>query len=276
MPGQNTATYFVVVTYAPITFMGKQGLPECGTLPRVLRWKKQSVDAKTAENHQSFARHALWRFVCLSACVTRTAMLWDHATTTSWHAGPTGHLLVSDMLFMHYAEVFLSALERLDAVRPGITAAGLQHQDALSTGGRSSLRESLGLGEVDDNGSGSGSGSNSSGSGGSGSAAAYMGGGRGAILPPPAWCKGWRFCDWAGNYRCADTYFPLAGKEGSRLLDMVSERTPAVLNRNHSEHFVEPAIGRWVVTLNEEARSIKDYLLVPPPEGFHHPIDMKW
>lgn len=199
-------------------------------------------------------------------------MLRDDATR-SWHAGPTGHLLVSDMLFMHYAEVFLRAIERLDAERPGITAAGLQHQDALSSGGRNNLREALGLGEVDDGGSGS---SSIRSGGGSGNAATYMGGGRGAILPPPAWCKDWRFCEWAGNYRCANTYFPLAGKEGSRLVDMVSEGTPAVLNRNHSEYFVEPSKGRWVVTLNEEAQSIKDYLAVPPPEGFHHPIDMKW
>lgn len=208
--------------------------------------------------------------------MTRTAALWDNATS-SWHAGPTGHLLVSDMIFMHYAKVFLTAIERLDAERPGITAAGLQHLDALSRGGKNSLRESLGLGEVGDDGSGGDRGSNSGGDGGgSGNAAAYMGGGRGAILPPPAWCKGWRFCEWAGNYRCADTYFPLAGKEGSRLVDMISERTPAVLNRNRSEHFVDPSGGRWVVTLNEEAESIKEYLAVPPPEGFHHPIDMKW
>lgn len=198
--------------------------------------------------------------------------------TSRWHAGPTGHQLVSDMLFMHYAEVFLSALERLDAVRPGITAAGLQRQDALSSGGRSSLRESLGLVEVGDNGSGidGSSGGGGGGDSGSGNVAAFMGGGRGGILPLPAWCKGWRFCDWAGNYRCADTYFPLAGKDGSRLVDMVSESTPAVLNRDHSEHFVEPSGGRWVLTLNEEAQKIKDYLAVPPPEGFHHPIDMKW
>lgn len=202
-------------------------------------------------------------------------MLWDHPAS-SWHAGPTGHLLVSDMLFMHYAKVFLSAMERLDAARPGITAAGLQHQDALSSGGRNGLREALGLWEVDDDGS-DGDSIRSGGDGGSsGKAAAWMGGGRGGILPPPTWCDGWRFCDWAGNYRCADTYFPLAGKEGSRLVDMVSERTPAVLNRNHSEYFVEPSRGRWVVTLNEESQKIKDYLEVPPPEGFHHPIDMKW
>lgn len=187
---------------------------------------------------------------------------------------------MGDMLFMHYAAVFLSALERLHAMRPGITIAGLRNQDALSSGGRSSLRESLGLGEVDDNGSGgsgSGSGSGSGGDGdGSGNAAAFMGGGRGEILPSPAWCKGWRFCDWAGSYRCANTYFPLAGKEGSRLIDMVSERTPAVLNRNRSEYFVEPSRGRWAVTLNEQAPSLKKYLGMPPPEGFHHPIDMKW
>lgn len=196
--------------------------------------------------------------------------------TSSWHAGPTGHQLVSDMLFMHYAEVFLRAIERLDAARPGITAAGLRHQDALSSGGRNSLREDLGLWEIDGAGNDSGRKSSDDDGGGSDNSAAYMGGGRGAILPPPAWCKGWRFCDWAGNYRCANTYFPLAGKEGSRLVDMVSERTPAVLNRNHSEYFVDPSRGRWVVTLNEESRSIKDYLALPPPEGFHHPIDMKW
>ena len=209
------------------------------------------------------------------ACLTRTAMLRGDATS-SWHAGPTGHQLVSDMLFMHYAEVFLRAIERLDAARPGITAAGLRHKDALSSGGRNSLREDLGLWKIDGAGNDTGRKSSDGDGGGSDNSAAHMGGGRGAILPPPAWCKGWRFCDWAGNYRCANTYFPLAGKEGSRLVDMVSERTPAVLNRNHSEYFVDPSRGRWVVTLNEESRSIKDYLALPPPEGFHHPIDMKW
>lgn len=185
---------------------------------------------------------------------------------------------MSDMLFMHYAKVFLSAMERLDVARPGITAAGLQNLDALSSGGKNSLREALGLGEAAGNGSDRSDSNKSGGDGGdgSGNAAAFMGGGRATILPPPAWCKGWRFCEWAGNYRCADTYFPLAGKEGSRLVDMISERTPAVLNRNHSEYFMEPSRGRWVVTLNEESQKIKDYLQVPPPEGFHHPIDMKW
>eukprot|EP00903_Cladosiphon_okamuranus_P005594 g5566.t1 len=202
----------------------------------------------------------------------------DFQHPVGWHAGPKGHLLVSDIIFMHYAKVFLSAIERLDAARPGITAAGVQNLDALSSGGKTFLREALGLGEADDN-NGDSSNKNSGGGGrgdSSGNAAAFMGGGRGAILPPPAWCTDWRFCKWAGNYRCSDTYFPLGGKEGSRLVDMVSERTPAVLNRNHSEFFVEPSKGQWAVTLNEQSQKIKDYLLVPPPEGFHHPIDMKW
>lgn len=184
------------------------------------------------------------------------------------------------MLFMHYAAVFMKALERLDGVSPGITAAGLRQHDALFGTGRNSLRESLGLGVVGvtiaaDRGGGSTTPDNNSDES-ANAAAAYMGGGRGDILPPPVWCKGWRFCDWAGSYRCANTYFPLAGKGGSRLLEMLSERTPAVLNRNRSENFVEPSPGRWAITLNEEARGIKYYLKMPSPDGFHHPIDMKW
>lgn len=199
------------------------------------------------------------------------------------------------MLFMHYAAVLMSALERLDAVRPGITAAGLRQHESLSELGRNSLRESLGLGAGAgvgvgvgvtsanaDRGGGSAAPDNDNNgderdrSSSSSSAAAYMGGGRGDILPPPAWCKGLRFCDWAGSYRCANTYSPLAGRDGSRLLDMVSGRTPPVLNRDHSENFVEPSPGRWAVTLNEEVGKLKAYLEMPPPDGFHHPIDMKW
>lgn len=199
----------------------------------------------------------------------------------SWHAGPTGHLLLGDMLFMHYAVVFLSALERLNVVHPGITAAGLRQHKTLFERSGKSLRESLGVGVTNaaanhDQESTAIGNDKSDESDRNSSATAYMGGGRGDILPPPAWCKGWRFCDWAGSYRCANTYFPLAGRDGSRLVDMVSERTPAVLNRDHSETFVEPSPGRWAVTLNEEADSIKAYLKMPPPDGFHHPIDMKW
>ncbi|CAM9497950.1 unnamed protein product, partial [Laminaria digitata] len=103
-----------------------------------------------------------------------------------------------------------------------------------------------------------------------------MGAGRGSILPPPAWCAGSSFCEAAGNYRCANTFFPLAGKEGSRLLDMVSERTPAVLNFDRKEHMVKPTEGHWAVTLNENAPNLLAYLEMTPPEGMHHPIDMKW
>lgn len=191
------------------------------------------------------------------------------------------------MLFMHYGAVFLSALERLEVVRPGITASGLRQHETLSERGMGILRESLGLDaggmSVTNAAAGADGGSTAPGNdnvnsskSSSNSTGAYMGGGRGDILPPPAWCKGWRFCDWAGSYRCANTYSPLAGRDGSRLVDMVSERTPTVLNRHRLENFVEPSPGRWAVTLNEESANIKAYLQVPPPEGFHHPIDMKW
>ncbi|CAN0537469.1 unnamed protein product [Ectocarpus sp. 12 AP-2014] len=203
----------------------------------------------------------------------------DFPRPVGWHAGPTGHLLVADMLFMAYAEVFLRALERLNGVKPGITAAGLRQLDALSANGRLNLRESLGLG----GGGGTDTPPNPHGEAtaadrqsGSNNYPAFMGGGRGDILPPPSWCKDYRFCQGAGSYRCANTYSPLAGKNGSRLLDMVSENTPVVLNRNRSDYFVEPSQGHWAVTLNEEAQSIKDYLKVSPPRGFHHPIDHKW
>ncbi len=204
----------------------------------------------------------------------------------SWHAGPPGHQLVADMLFMHYAEVFLGAVERLDAAAPGITASQLRADSGEGgnaaaataaaittadgrTSNKESLREALGLGP--------------------GAVARpdagneqeeeefYMGGGRGGILPPPAWCADWMFCSEAGNYRCASSYFPLAGGEGSRLLNMVSERSPAaVLNHDHFEYFAEPAASNWAVTLNEESPNLIEYLGMAPPPGFHHPIDMKW
>lgn len=197
----------------------------------------------------------------------------------SWHPAPGGHALVADMLFMHYAKVFLSALDRLEKVEPGWTVTQFLE---LSDSSRASLGVSLGLwgeegsaqvstGTVDARAStrsvGAGDGDRHS--------DIFLGGGRGSVLPRPAWCKGWRFCEGAGNYRCANTYFPLAGKNGSRLLDMVSERTP-VLNSGHETLLKKPGRGHWAVTLNEVKLPILEYLKTTPPEGMHHPIDMKW
>ncbi|CAM9541948.1 unnamed protein product [Pylaiella littoralis] len=216
-----------------------------------------------------------------------------------WHAAPPGHQLVADMLFMHYSEVFLGAMTRLDDAAPGVTARqlrGLDDFDAAAAAAAAgdkvapegkeqrvrsmkSLRGALGLGvdalypADEDREDG-----------------IYMGGGRGDILPPPAWCADERLCAGAGNYRCACTYFPLAGAETTaRLVNMVTvaseeegttttttTTTPLVLNLNRSQHFVEPSAGRWAVTLNEEAPNLKSYLETDPPAGFHHPIDMKW
>lgn len=183
----------------------------------------------------------------------------------SWHAGPPGHQLIADMLFMHYAKVFIGALERLDGVMPRVTASQLRGSNPEQTLTMTSLRETLDLGP-------GAVASTSEGDEGD----PYMGGGRGDILPPPATCADWMFCSGAGDYRCANSYFPLAGDEGSRLLGMVWEGTPAVLNADLSEYFAEPAAGHWAVTLNEQSPKLIEYLTVAPPEGFHHPIDMKW
>lgn len=191
------------------------------------------------------------------------------------------------MLFMHYAEVFLRAVERLDAAAPGVTATQLRGDSGEGGGNaaaaaaaaittadgrasnRESLREGLGLGP--------GAVARPDAGGDEEEEELYMGGGRGGILPPPVWCADWMFCSEAGNYRCASSYFPLAGGGGSRLLDMVSERSPAaVLNRHHSEYFAEPLSSEWAVTLNEESPNLIQYLDTAPPPGFHHPIDMKW
>lgn len=188
----------------------------------------------------------------------------------SWHPSPTGHLLLADMLFMHYAKVFLGAVDRLQDVAPGTTATQLREMNSLS---RKSLRSSLGLGDGKSVARRIGDGAGDEGSGGSD---VYMGGGRGSILPRPVWCIGWRFCEGAGSYRCANTYFPLAGKEGSRLVDMVSERTPAILNRNHEQYLTQPSEGHWTITLNEESQNFLRYLKSTPPKGMHLPIDMKW
>lgn len=182
---------------------------------------------------------------------------------------------MSDMLFMNYAKVFLSALERLERVLPGVTAAGLRNPDFFFTNGRDTLQESLGLTGVAGATHAPGIAESGGGSGGD-DVDSYIGPGREVILPAPSWCKGWRFCDWAGSYRCANTYSPLAGKERSGLLDLVSERMPVISNRDRSENFVKPSPGRWAVTLNEDAPFYKQYLKMTPPEGFHHPIDSKW
>lgn len=191
----------------------------------------------------------------------------------SWHPGPVGHELVADMLFMHYAEVFLRALERLDEVEPGTTVTQLREKSLPS---RLSLGKTLGLGNetlvarvsatADDDTRGVGTESSD----------IFMGKGRGSVLPPPVWCKGLYFCRGAGNYRCANTYVPLAGKEGSRLVDMVSERTGAVLNRDRQYFDVQPSEGHWAVTLNENVYNIVHYMKEGPPKGMHLPIDMKW
>lgn len=197
----------------------------------------------------------------------------------SWHPAPGGHALVADMLFMHYAKVFLNALDRLEKAAPGWAVS---HFLELSASSRASLGVSLGLwGEdlSDQASAGTADARASTGSVGAGDgdrySGSYLGGGRGSVLPRPAWCKGWRFCEGAGNYRCANTYFPLAGKNGSRLVDMVSERTP-VVNSGHELFLKKPSRGHWAVTLNEVKVPILEYLKTTPPEGMHHPIDMKW
>lgn len=180
------------------------------------------------------------------------------------------------MLFMHYAEVFLKAVGRLEDVAPGVTARQLRDSggerkpdDAAAPSSEretresihdlTSLRETLGLGVevVDDDDS------------------VYMGGGRGDFLPPPAWCAEWRFCSGAGSFRCASTYFPQAAGNGSRLVGMVSAKSPAILNLDHKDVIAEPTSGHWAMTLNEEATSLLEYIRTVPPEGFHHPIDLK-
>lgn len=197
-----------------------------------------------------------------------------------WHAGPSGHLLVADMLFMHYAEVFLSAMSRLEGVAPGVTGAELREKGSASrTDLRTSLGGLMGVGGAAEGVVATGGGHDGKGDegGGGGGGGGYMGAGRGSILPPPAWCAGSNFCEASGNYRCATTFFPLAGKAGSRLLDMVSpEGARRVLNLDREEYMVAPAEGHWAVTLNEEAANLLAYLKLTPPKGTHHPIDMKW
>ena len=168
------------------------------------------------------------------------------------------------MLFMHYAEVFIGALKRLDGALPGITASQLRGSDPEQASSMRSLRGALDLGP------------GAVASSGDDEADGFMGAGRGDVLPPPALCADWMFCSGAGDFRCANSYFPLAGDESSRLLDMVWEGTPAVINADHSEYFAEPTAGHWAVTLNEESPKLIEYFGVAPPEGFHHPIDMKW
>lgn len=186
----------------------------------------------------------------------------------SWHPAPAGHRLVADILFMHYAKVFLRAMSRLEKVSPGWTATELRKQDEASI---HSLGVSLELWEDEQRSNGAddyGTVSRRS--------SLFMGGGRGEALPSPRWCASWRFCRGAGNYRCANTYFPLAGREGSRLLDMVSEGM-SVLNSKCENHFVTPNTGHWSLTLNEEKPSILEYLKTGrAPKGKHVPIDMKW
>lgn len=64
--------------------------------------------------------------------------------------------------------------------------------------------------------------------------------------------------------RCANTYYPLGGNQGSRLLDMIvasedgervesdgSHKHPHLVNGHMKNLLVAPTEGRWAVTLNE-------------------------
>lgn len=181
---------------------------------------------------------------------------------------------MADMLFMHYGQVFLSALERLEKLAPGSTPTQLRETAAPA---RTTLGTALGLGNAGKVPRGSTPTDNivEGGHENGGDSDVFMGGGRGSILPRPTWCSSWRFCMIAGDYKCANTYYPLAGKGGNRLVDMVSEQTHLV-NRHHESLVVSPSNGSWAVTLNEVKQPILDYLEQSPPEGMHLPVDMKW
>lgn len=174
------------------------------------------------------------------------------------------------MLFMHYAKIFLRALEHLEHTMPGATSTRLRETPDLSRV-TSTLTQgkTLGLGNAGDIAQESATQDNV----GDGS---FVGAGRVSTLPSPVWCTTWRFCQGAGNFRCANTFLPSAGKEGNRLVDMVSERTPSIVNSDLKNFEVHPTKGHWAVTLNEEARPIFEYMEAGPPEGAHLPIDMKW
>lgn len=173
---------------------------------------------------------------------------------------------------MNYGKAFLKALDRLEEVAPGITPNELRAKDGPS---RTALGASLGLGSEalredrrEEDGVRISGDVLTSGD--------EMGAGRGVILPPPSWCGGWHFCDFAGDYRCANTLFPLAGKKGFRLLDMLSERLPPVNNLERTKYVIEPTEGHWAVTINEEKPAVIEYLSASAPKGKHKPIDKKW
>lgn len=186
----------------------------------------------------------------------------DYPKPARWHPNPAGHRLLADMLFMHYAELFLSALDRLEHVVSGATAIQLLEYDTLA---RSSLRASLGLSASEGNSVAKER------HGAANDVSAYRDAG-GGFLPHPAWCGRWRFCSGAGGYRCATTFTPLAGGKSSRLLDMAG----VVHNQNYTDFLALPTEGRWALTLNEEASPLLAYLRVTPPNEMHIPIDHKW
>lgn len=199
---------------------------------------------------------------------------------------------MADMLFMHYAKVVMHAVDRLEEVIPDWGASQLRQ---LSSSSRISVGSKLRLwdeedmqrktrrleehdddddddDDEDDNTDGDISVSVQDGDGG-----VFMGGGRGSILPAPVWCTGQRFCDGAGNFRCANTYFPTAGKNGTRLMDMVRDSSTIIVNRNQNEGLVaRPRKGHWSVSLNEEKPPVLTYLKTSAPDGMHLPIDRKW
>lgn len=159
----------------------------------------------------------------------------------SWWRGPKGSELVADVLFMNYANIFLNVLERLESTAPAATAQQLRRESEHFKLNRKAAVGSETSEEVSRDGGIS------------------MGAGRGEILPAPRWCRGWRFCEGAGNYRCANTYLPLGRRKGSRLVDLVAERTP-VVNSNRTQFTAEPTAAHWALTLDEVKPNILAYM----------------
>lgn len=102
-------------------------------------------------------------------------------------------------------------------------------------------------------------------------------------LPDPVQCAGWRFCEGAGQYRCLTSMSPLGGGNASSLAAHVSAQTPYYDQEAELPGLTPLAVwderraqGRWAIVLGENPQFVSAFFSQQVPSGRHLPADRKW